>query len=129
MINQIKETSLYVKDLENTRKFYEGKLGFKVIARVDGRHIFFRAGDSILLCFLSDATKSEGLLPSHFATGKIHIAFEVALEEYFKCKAEIKLAGIEIIQEQQWRSGLKSFYFRDPDGHLLEILQEGVWDI
>lgn len=129
MIKQIKETSLYIKDLEITRQFYQDKLGLKVISRVENRHIFFRAGSSVLLCFLPESTRKEGGLPAHYANGSIHLAFEIAVEDYLSCKDKIVKTGIKIIQEQQWRKGLKSFYFRDPDGHLLEIIQEGIWEL
>lgn len=129
MISRIKETSLYVKDLKRTKQFYQDKLGLKVIGYDEKRHIFFKAGNSILLCFLPDATNNgSGNLPAHSAKGSIHVAFEILKEDYYSCKDKIKKAGIEIIQEQDWKSGLKSFYFRDPDGHLLEIIQEGIWE-
>ena len=129
MLKQIKETSLYIKDLEITRQFYQDKLGLKVISRVENRHIFFRVGNSVLLCFLPESTRKEGSLPTHDAYGSIHLAFEVSPEDYISCKDKIVKTGIKIIQEQQWQKGLKSFYFRDPDGHLLEIIQEGIWEV
>lgn len=128
MIQQIKETSLYVKDLMISRKFYEEKLGFNVIAYVTGRHVFFRAGTSVLLCFLEGATEESSTLPSHGGRGSLHIAFEVRLEDYQTWKEKIAQVGIEIIKEHNWRRNLQSFYFRDPDGHLLEIVPEGLWE-
>jgi catechol 2,3-dioxygenase-like lactoylglutathione lyase family enzyme len=83
MIRQIKETSLYVKDLNRTRQFYEDKLGLKLITLVENRHVFFRAGDSILLCFLPESTIKNGGLPTHSASGSIHIAFEITVEIIF----------------------------------------------
>jgi len=37
-------------------------------------------------------------------------------------------AGIEIEQEVDWNIGMLSFYFRDPDNHLVEIVQAGFWE-
>lgn len=111
-----------------TRHFYEEVLGFKVIAYVTGRHIFFKAGSSILLCFLDGATKESSTLPVHGSNGSIHIAFEVNKGEYETWKDKITQSKIEIIKEHDWGRDLKSFYFRDPDGHLLEIVPEGLWD-
>jgi catechol 2,3-dioxygenase-like lactoylglutathione lyase family enzyme len=125
---QIKETCLYVADLERTQNFYEEKLGLKMIGKVENRHVFFRAGTSVLLCFISEATSKDTELPTHSGTGSSHLAFEVPLEEYEKSKELILSKKIEIIQEKTWRHGLKSFYFRDPDNHLLEIVVEGMWD-
>ena len=125
---QIKETSLYVFSLENSKSFYNGLLGLEIISEAPGRHIFFRAGTSILLCFLKEATLSDKTLPPHGGSGQIHIAFEVEIENYEQARKEIQLKGIKIEHEHTWPGGFKSFYFRDPDDHLLEIVQVGMWD-
>lgn len=127
-ITQIKETALYVQDLDRTEDFYHGRLGLEIISREEGRHIFFKAGSSILLCFMADATKNGETLPAHYGEGKLHIAFEVSKEEYQKTKEQIREKGIEIEHEQSWGGEYQSFYFRDPDGHSLEIVPEGMWD-
>ena len=127
-ITCIKETCLYVEDLARTREFYEGQMGFKVIGQAEGRHIFFRAGTSVLLCFIAEATKQDPSLPPHYGSGKLHLAFECRRKEYLKWKEKIISLGIPIEKEQEWGKDKKSFYLRDPDGHLLEIVGEGVWD-
>lgn len=127
-INQIKETCLYVKDLEKTKTFYAGKMGLEIIHKAANRHIFFRAGSSVLLCFLPEVTSEEKELPPHAAHGQIHIAFEVPADDYEANKHDIQERGIDIIHEQLWHAGKKSFYFRDPDGHLLEVVPQGLWD-
>jgi catechol 2,3-dioxygenase-like lactoylglutathione lyase family enzyme len=127
-ITQIKETCLYIQDLELARDFYHQKLGFKVISMVEGRHVFFRAGSSVLLCFVPEKTKQEKTLPSHFAFGKQHIAFEVEQADYLEWKKKIQELGIEILHEQKWKNNLFSFYFHDPEGHVLEIVPKGIWD-
>jgi catechol 2,3-dioxygenase-like lactoylglutathione lyase family enzyme len=127
-IKKIKETCLYVTDLERTRTFYEEQLGFKVIGEVKGRHIFFRAGASVLLCFIAEMSKRGGTLPPHFGAGQLHLAFEVSKEEYASWKEAVSSKGIPIEEEYDWGGGFLSFYFRDPDQHLLEIVMEGMWE-
>lgn len=127
-ITQIKETCLYVQDLNITKDFYNIKLDLPVISFVDGRHIFFRAGSSVLLCFNPETTKTETNLPPHFAYGSQHIAFEVGVEDYQSWLEKVKKAGIDIIHIQEWKKGLQSFYFKDPDGHVLEIVPKGIWE-
>lgn len=125
---QIKETCLYVSDLDKTADFYHHKLGMPVISKVDHRHIFFRAGTSVLLCFLPEVTREEQNLPPHFAYGRQHIAFEADTDVYTQWKETVKEMGITITHEQNWKDGLESFYFEDPDGHVLEIVPTGIWD-
>jgi catechol 2,3-dioxygenase-like lactoylglutathione lyase family enzyme len=127
-IKGIKETCLYIEEIDRTEKFYHQLLGLPVYNKIDGKLIFFRAGESMLLCFVNGTTTSQSKLPPHAASGSIHFAFEVAKEEYQNWKNYLESKSIEIEHEQEWKNGLKSFYFRDPDGHLAEILMEGVWD-
>jgi catechol 2,3-dioxygenase-like lactoylglutathione lyase family enzyme len=97
------------------------------LLREAGRHVFFRAGSSVLLCFIADATRKEQQLPSHGAAGEQHFALEVEARFYESCKKEIESKGIIIEHEQTWKHNLRSFYFRDPDRHLVEIIEAGAW--
>jgi catechol 2,3-dioxygenase-like lactoylglutathione lyase family enzyme len=126
-LNQIKETSLYVKDLEVSKAFYCDLLGLPIIGYHPDRHLFLRAGSSVLLLFLPEITKHEKDLPPHYAYGKIHIAFEVPQGEYEQWKDLLHGKGIPILHEKTWNKQLKSFYFEDPDGHVLEIVPPGLW--
>jgi len=125
---QIKETCLYITNLDAAQHFYGEVLEMPIISKVEERHIFFRCGSSILLCFIPEVTQNETNLPSHFARGKQHIAFEVPAKDYLKTKAEILKKGILLTHEQEWKKGLQSFYFEDPFGNVLEIVPIGIWD-
>ncbi|HYI77160.1 MAG TPA: VOC family protein [Chryseolinea sp.] len=126
---KIKETCLYVNDLERTKQFYHDLLGLPIIHYDAGKHIFFRLGTSVLLCFNPEDSKTKVSPPAHFGGGKQHVAFEVAQENYVSAKAEIISKGITIIDEVTWKSGKESFYFEDPEGNVLEIVpDQGIWD-
>ncbi len=127
-IRKIKETCLYVDDLERTKAFYNGLLQLSVIGEVKGRHVFFRAGESVLLCFIAAQSRKKGKLPPHFGAGQLHLAFEVQKPDYQPYKEKLAKAGIEIEQEFDWGQGYLSFYFRDPDQNLLEVVMEGMWE-
>src|SRR3989337_295479 len=118
-ISRIKETCIYVTDLQRTKEFYSHRLGLAVLSFVEDRHIFFRAGESVLLCFIAEKTLKEKELPRHGAQGSIHFAFEVEKQEYDAALLKIKSMHIGILREQTWKTGLRSFYFYDPDGPLL----------
>jgi catechol 2,3-dioxygenase-like lactoylglutathione lyase family enzyme len=47
-ILSIKETCIYVEDIDRTKGFYSGKLGLPLISLVKNRHVFFQAGNSVL---------------------------------------------------------------------------------
>ncbi len=124
---QIKETCLYVNDLQEAKAFYNGLLELPVIAFIKEKHVFFRAGNSVLLCFNPEDSKNKKSPPAHFAMGKPHFAFEVKAEDYEKTKKEINAKGIVITDTVIWKSGQESFYFEDPGGNVLEIVPEGIW--
>ena len=128
-ISRIKETCIYVTNLHRTKEFYSNRLGLAVLSFVEGRHVFFRAGESVLLCFIAEKTLEEKELPPHGARGSIHFAFEVKKEEYDATFLKIKTMNINVLQEQTWKTELRSFYFHDPDGHLVEIIEEGIWEV
>ena len=125
---KIKETCLYISDLAQTKAFYHDKLNFPVIGEVTDRHVFFRVGGSVLLCFLPEVSKIAHTLPPHFGSGNLHLAFETTKEEYENWKAKIRQQQIPIEYEHDWGKGFHSFYFRDPDDHLLEVVMEGMWE-
>lgn len=124
-ISQIKETCLYISDIDQSFNFYHNLIGLPLIERVEGRHIFFKAGNSVLLCFIASVTAKDKHLPPHYGSGKLHMAFEVV--DYELCKKMIVDSSIEIIHEETWSPGIRSFYFHDPDGNVLEIVPKGMW--
>ncbi len=127
-VNHIKETCLYVQNLEASKQFYHDKLGFPLIGLVEHRHVFFRVGSTVLLCFIAESTKNDERLPPHFGYGKLHFAFEVPTDQYKVWKNKITSLKIPIEQEVTWQPNRKSFYFRDPDNHCVEIVMPGIWE-
>ena len=126
---KIKETCLYIRDLERARKFYHEILELPLISYVEGKHIFFRAGSSVLLCFNPDDSKLKKSPPAHYGGGKQHFAFEVSNIDYQSAKAWITRKGITITDTVTWKNNTESFYFEDPEGNVLEIVPEaGIWD-
>ena len=125
---QIKETCIYVKNLRKTMQFYQDLLGFEMISYVKESHIFFKVGSSVLLCFLNKSTRFQENSPRHHGFGNLHLAFEAPEFEYESLIQQVMDLDIEIKHNQVWDNGKRSFYFNDPDGHLLEVTEFGLWD-
>jgi catechol 2,3-dioxygenase-like lactoylglutathione lyase family enzyme len=130
-VNGILETSLYVERPARSVEFYRRLLGFEPID-VDPREgitdetrlCAMRAGDrSVLLLFKRGATADTN------ATGAIHIAFGIARAELPAWESWLSQQGIPIELRKTWKYGGEALYFRDPDGHLLEVVTPGVWSI
>jgi catechol-2,3-dioxygenase len=83
-----------------------------------------RAGDrSVLLLFKKGATADTD------ASGAIHIAFGIARSDLAAWERWLNEQGISIELRKTWKYGGEALYFRDPDGHLLEVVTPGVWSI
>jgi catechol 2,3-dioxygenase-like lactoylglutathione lyase family enzyme len=123
-------------DLDKTRAFYEGVLGFRAV--VDDtieieeggriRHVFFDIGHDQLIAFMEPRGVPE--VPARFEAGInrglglpaafYHFAFEAGSEGALAQKQdELRAKGVEItdIVDHGWA---KSVYFRDPNGLSLE---------
>src|SRR5438477_270552 len=83
-----------------------------------------RAGDrSVLLLF------KKGTTPDTDATGAIHIAFGIARSDFTSWEHWLAKQGISIELRKTWKYGGQALYFRDPVGHLLEVVTLGVGSI
>jgi catechol 2,3-dioxygenase-like lactoylglutathione lyase family enzyme len=125
-ITGILETVLYVADLERAERFYRDVMALTQIGKEPDRHVFFRVGTGVLLIFHAARTRRSEHLPPHGADGEIHVCFTVDPTEYEAWKRRIQDHRIPIQKEITWPVG-RSFYFRDPDGNLLELADADIW--
>ena len=124
----ILESSLYVDDVAASARFYEKLFGFRVISDFGERGCAMEAGlHQVLLLFKKGASLS--IQSSHDGDGNLHIAFAIAASELANWEAWLAENGIPVEEKRTWERGGQSVYFRDPDGHLLEIATPGVWSI
>lgn len=130
---RILESALYAEELEETAEFYERILQLERIATVPGRHVFFRAGDSVLLLFRPSATSrppapdARVKVPPHGTKGDGHLCFAGNAEEIERWCECLSREGIEIEADFTWPQGGRSIYFRDPAGNSIEIAEPRIW--
>ena len=126
----ILETCIYVDDLSAAEAFYGSVLGLQVVSQQEGRHLFLRCGDRMLLIFdPRQSSDEDGDLPPHGTSGDGHLAFAVRGAEMDEWKARLKAANVEIECEVEWPQGGRSCYFRDPAGNSLELAMPGIWGL
>jgi catechol 2,3-dioxygenase-like lactoylglutathione lyase family enzyme len=131
-LNGVLETALYVDDLPRARRFYEDVLALRRLFADDRLCAYDVAGRSVLLIFrrgasLHTARLPGGTIPPHDGSGPLHIAFAIAAAELTPWEDHLARHGIAIEGRTDWPRGGKSVYFRDPDGHLLELATPGLW--
>ena len=133
------EATLFVEDLGTARAFYEKTLGLKVFDLSEAA-CGFVVGEAQLLLLI---TREKARRPSQTPGGEVppcllgpggaggagHIALAIDASEFDVWRTRLECQGIEILSEVTWERGGRSLYFRDPDGHLLELATPGVWDV
>jgi catechol 2,3-dioxygenase-like lactoylglutathione lyase family enzyme len=128
-IRQLVEAALYVDDLDRAEAFYGEVLGLERIGREEGRHVFFRAGASVVLLFLAETTLRGDTLPAHGAHGPGHMAFGVAAEDFNAWEARLESEGFPVEHVAEWPRGGRSLYVRDPAGNSIELVTPGIWGL
>lgn len=131
-LDGILEAALYADDLETAEAFYAGVLGLEVVLRMDGRHVFFRCGDTVLLVFDPAAARSPGdgdlAAPPHGADGPGHVCFSAPEPALSDWEETLTAAGHEIERRITWPNGARSIYLRDPAGNSVEFAEPKLWE-
>ncbi|MFL6391927.1 MAG: VOC family protein [Nitrososphaeraceae archaeon] len=133
------ETCIYSSDLVKMKDFYIDILGLEFVSEEKDRHVFLKAGQSMLLIFNPNKTlandmanTSSAQLPTHGAftpPSIIHFALEIEKQNYDNAKYMLNEKSIKIEKEVIWEKGSDSIYFRDPAGNLVEIITPGSWPV
>ncbi len=131
----ILETAIYVADLAAAQAFYERVFGLQQIAGDERFCAYDVGGRSVLLLFHRGASLHDtplpngGNIPPHDGSGPAHFAFSIPAAELPAWEAKLTAEGIVIEGRATWSRGGQSIFFRDLDGHLLELATPGVWTI
>lgn len=131
-IKGLGEVSIRVKDLDAMHKFYEEVVGLEVLRRDDDEgFVFFKIAEgygghsqnlalfaATNLIFLE--TKSPELNTQHSTLH--HIALNIALADYEGEKKRLEGLGVNVVAADHAWVHVRSLYFSDPEGNLLELV-------
>jgi catechol 2,3-dioxygenase-like lactoylglutathione lyase family enzyme len=131
-ITGIAETSLYVDDLARTAAFYRRLFDLTVLLEEERLVALEVAPGQVLLLFLRHASLTPvvldfGTFPSHDGNGPLHVCFGIAPEDLAAWRQRLEALSIAIESRIDWPGGAVSLYFRDPDGHAVELATPGIW--
>jgi catechol 2,3-dioxygenase-like lactoylglutathione lyase family enzyme len=131
-IDAVLETVLYVDDLDRAAGFYGDVLGLAPLHEDARMRAFDVGGRGTLLLFPRGGTRAPletpgGTIPPHDGAGPLHIAFSVPAGSLAAWRDRLRASGIAIESEVRWPRGGTSLYFRDADGHCLELATPGLW--
>ncbi|TGS09746.1 glyoxalase/bleomycin resistance/extradiol dioxygenase family protein [Mesorhizobium sp. M2E.F.Ca.ET.209.01.1.1] len=133
MPSAILESALYVTDLAAAEAFYRDIIGLDPLGKVEGRHVFFRCGDGVLLLFNAEATKippapdARLKVPPHGTAGEGHLCFAATADEIAKWRDHLSARNIAIESDFEWPQGGHSIYIRDPSGNSIEFAEPRIW--
>jgi catechol 2,3-dioxygenase-like lactoylglutathione lyase family enzyme len=133
-LDGILETALYTGDMAAARRFYEDVMELKPIFADDRLCAYGVADRDVLLLFkrgttMETVTMPGGTIPGHDGSGPLHVAFAIGRDELSEWEQRLASRQIEIEGRTDWPRGGRSIYFRDPDGHLLELATPGLWTV
>ena len=122
-------------DAEATVRFYTGVMGMELASTIIGDripstgdafpyfHLFFRMGDGSTMAFFESPGLPQAAKSTHPAYDIFnHIAFQVdSVEEIERWRDWLAANGVDVIGPIEHEGLVLSIYFRDNNGHRLEL--------
>ena len=124
------EVSIWVKDLDSMHRFYEEVVGLEVLRR-DESFVFFRVaagyGGHTQNLALFEASNimfldNKSVQLNSQETMLHHIALNIALEDFESEKMRLEGLGLKVNATVHEWLHVRSLYFTDPEGNLLEFV-------
>ena len=126
-VGAVIETALYVDDLTRSLEFYRGLFGFTLANEPIDRMAALNVTEDQVLLLFKKGTSTEaavlpfGTIPPHDGDGQLHVAFGVSPSDIDAWERRLRDAGVDVESRVDWPVGGCSLYFRDPDGHAIEL--------
>jgi len=125
-IRGLGEVNLWVKDVEEMRRFYVDVLGLTPIheSRI---HIFLKVADGYeghpqVVALFDSKFEGVDVKPDIRRSTLNHVAFEIPLRSYELEKRRLKKAGVRVNEQLHRAAHWRSIYFHDPDGNQVELV-------
>jgi catechol-2,3-dioxygenase len=109
----LKETPLYVTDLEGAERFYEDVIGLEVARRVGAQQSTFHDGDATLILFQAPA--------ADVSTEPGQVTFGISRGAVAHWRQHLHEQGVPIVKEVTWPNGMQSIIFCDPAGNKIHL--------
>ncbi len=136
-LGQIVETILYTSSVPKLASFYATIFNLNPFFSTPTIVGFSLPNNTILLLFDRSSTTEDkilptGTIPKHGSETSLgqHIAFACnGLEELSEWEEWFKEKGVEILGTMSWERGGRSVYVKDWEGHVVEVMTRGVWEV
>lgn len=133
-IQRLLETAFYAADKAKSVAFYQTVFGFETIFDEERLTALNVLNPNVLLLFAQGQSSGVnatpgGIIPPHDCYGRSHLTFGIEEAELSAWREHLAAHNVAIESEVRSVNGGYSLYFRDPDGHLLEVGTRGLWTI
>ncbi len=112
---------LAVKDLQKAKEFYEGKLGLKQKSGSDEGGIFYKCGSSGVFVYPSQYAGTNQATAATWSVDDVGAAVEELKSKGIKFE-HYDMPGMKLEGDVHVMDGMKSAWFKDPDGNILNIV-------
>lgn len=123
-LKKIDHVSVSVTDIEKARDFYGRILGLQQIPRPDFSFpgIWYKLGD-VMIHVIKTAREPKHVDRADISAQDAHLAFHVeSIEEFEDIVKKLEDEGFPWYELENSPSGLRQLFFKDPDGHMIEIV-------
>jgi catechol-2,3-dioxygenase len=131
-LSHLLETSLYVDDLGVARAFYQRVFGLATLLEDERMVALALPASAVLLLFrrggsVQPSATPGGLIPAHDARGAQHVCLASPVASLLDWERHLLEHDVVIESLVIQTHGGTSLYFRDPDGHSVEVATPGLW--
>ena len=120
-LTKLDHFGIEVTDLDRAERFYTETLGLAVRQRIVRHQVLLDCGDAVLALIQVERVQTDGAANIRHPFGRSHWAFEVTGDDFRRAQANFTQAGIPIHGPVDWGDH-DCLYFTDPDGNLLELI-------
>ena len=115
--------NLAVRDIDRARGFYTGTLGLKEVDQEGDDLIVLKSGDSAVSVYRSDYAGTNKATAVTWAVDDIEAEVET-LKQKGVMFEHYDMPGLELEGDVHIGEGMKVAWFKDPDGNILNIVEE-----
>ena len=115
--------NLAVKDLDRAKQFYTGTLGLKQVGSEAEDMLILKSGDSIVNVYKSEFAGTNEATAVTWEVDDIDAEIR-SLRQKGVTFEHYDMSGLELKGDIHVGDGMKIAWFKDPDGNILNIVEE-----